>query len=239
MGYECLLTGLPELHAGAEAPMTTESLVLLLQETLADKDLRQLDLLRMTNEDELFRSRLEEYDDSIIDCPAWWDEVRDVLSEQDLLTQLRYEHGQKEGNRFVRAWFAYNQDLNNVLAATICRKHGFDVRRTIVGQNEVAQILRRNLSQKDFGLSGVMDNLQEVMTLVEIDNLMEREKRMDAIRFMWLEDQTRFIDFSIENVLTYYLQNEMLNRWELLTIEKGEQIFRDIVADFKKGIKID
>ncbi|MBQ0118480.1 MAG: DUF2764 family protein, partial [Bacteroidales bacterium] len=109
----------------------------------------------------------------------------------------------------------------------------------IVGDNEVATILRKNLPQKDFGLSGVMDNLQEVMSIVDIDNLMEREKHMDAIRFCWLDDETRFVHFSLENVLAYYLQNEMLNRWATLTVEQGEQIFRSIVADFKKGIKID
>jgi hypothetical protein len=128
--------------------------------------------------------------------------------------------------------------MNNVLAATICRKHGFDVRKAIVGHNPVAEILRKDKPQKDFGLTGVMDNLSEVMALVEIDNLMEREKMMDAIRFAWLEEKTLFIHFSLENVLAYYLQAEMLNRWELLTVEKGEQVFRELLKDMRKGINL-
>ena len=103
----------------------------------------------------------------------------------------------------------------------------------------LAEILRKNLPAKDFGLGGVMDNLPEVMSLVEVENLMEREKRMDALRFAWLEEETLFVDFSIENVLAYYLQAEMLNRWSLLTVEQGEQVFRTLVADMKKGIKLD
>ena len=133
---------------------------------------------------------------------------------------------------------AGRQEVNNVLAATICRRHGFDVRKAIVGHNPVAEILRKDLPQKDFGLAGVMDNLSEVMALVEIDNLMEREKQMDAIRFAWLEEKTLFVNFSIENVLAYYLQAEMLNRWALLTVEQGEQVFRELVADMKKGIRL-
>ncbi|MCQ2345543.1 MAG: DUF2764 domain-containing protein [Paludibacteraceae bacterium] len=238
MGYECLIAGLPELRAGGEAPLKMEALLTLLDETLTDKDKAQLSLLRMTSDDEIITDMLTRYDDSIIGQPAWWEEIREVLSETDLRTQLLYEYGIKHGSRFVRDWFKYNQDMCNVLVATICRKHGFDVRRMIVGQNEVAQILRKNLPQKDFGLGGVMDNLQEVMSIVEIDNLMEREKRMDAIRFMWLEDATRFINFSAENVLAYYLQSEMLNRWGLLTVEEGEKVFRALVADMKKGINI-
>ncbi len=239
MGYECLMAGLPELKAGGEAPMTMETLLLLLEENLSEKDKPLLDLLRMKSDAPEINELVERYDDSIIDQPDWWENARNTLSEADLRTQLLYEYGQKSKNKFVRKWFAYNQDMNNVLVAAICRKHGFDVRKMIVGQGEVAEILRKNLQQKDFGLGGVMDSLQEIMSLVDIDNLMEREKRMDALRFVWLEEATLFVDFSIENVLAYYLQAEMLNRWSLLTVEQGEKVFRELVADMKKGVNLD
>ena len=239
MGYECLMAGLPELKAGGEAPMTMETLLLLLEENLSEKDKPLLDLLRMKSDAPEISELVERYDDSIIDQPDWWENARNTLSEADLRTQLLYEYGLKSKNKFVRKWFAYNQDMNNVLVAAICRKHGFDVRKMIVGQGEVAEILRKNLQQKDFGLGGVMDRLQEIMSLVDIDNLMEREKRMDALRFVWLEEATLFVDFSIENVLAYYLQAEMLNRWSLLTVEQGEKVFRELVADMKKGVNLD
>lgn len=239
MGYECLMAGLPELKAGGEAPMTMETLLLLLEENLSEKDKPLLDLLRMKSDAPEISELVERYDDSIIDQPDWWENARNTLSEADLRTQLLYEYGLKSKNKFVRKWFAYNKDMNNVLVAAICRKHGFDVRKMIVGQGEVAEILRKNLQQKDFGLGGVMDSLQEIMSLVDIDNLMEREKRMDALRFVWLEEATLFVDFSIENVLAYYLQAEMLNRWSLLTVEQGEKVFRELVADMKKGVNLD
>lgn len=179
------------------------------------------------------------YEDTIIGQPSWWEDAKQNLSETDLRTQLLYEYGLNCKNKFVHSWFAYNQDMNNVLVAVICRKHGFDVRKMIVGKGEVATILRKNLPQKDFGIAAVMDDVQDIMSLVDIDNLMEREKRMDALRFRWLDNATRFVDFSIENVLAYYLQTEMLNRWEVLTVEQGEKVFRDLVADMKKGISLE
>ena len=30
----------------------------------------------------------------------------------------------------------------------------------------------------------------------------------------------------------------MLDRWSLLTVEQGEKVFRELVADMKKGIKL-
>ena len=238
MGYECLLAGLPDLKAGGEAPMTMEALLELLGETLTEKDLELLNLLRMPSDAEQVLALIEQYDETIIGQPTWWEDAREVLSEADLRTQVQYEIGLSSKNAFIRKWFAFNQDMNNVLAATICRRHGFDVRKAIVGQSPVAEILRKDLPQKDFGLAGVMDNLSEVMALVDINNLMEREKQMDAIRFAWLEEKTLFVNFSLENVLAYYLQAEMLNRWAVLTVEQGEKVFRELVSDMKKGINL-
>ena len=239
MGYECLLAGLPELKAGADAPMTTEALLEQLEDTLSDGDKQLLALLRKKNDDEDILEQIRRYDETLIGQPDWWEEARQRLSEEDLRTQVLYEHGLNCKNRFVRAWYAYNRDMNNVLVATICRKHGFDVSRMIVGRGAVADILRKNLPQKDFGLAGVLDDVQDIMSLVEVENLMEREKRMDALRFQWLDNATLFIDFSVENVLAYYLQTEMLNRWAVLTVEQGEKVFRELVADMKKGITLD
>ena len=238
MGYECLLAGLPDLKAGGEAPMSMGDLLTLFGETLSEKDLHLLDVLRMPSDAPEVLDLIAQYDETIIGQPSWWEDAREVLSEADLRTQVLYEIGLTSKNHFIRKWFAFNQDMNNVLAATICRRHGFDVRKAIVGHNPVAEILRKDLPQKDFGLAGVMDNLAEVMALVEIDNLMEREKQMDAIRFAWLEEKTLFVDFSLENVLAYYLQAEMLNRWALLTVEQGEKVFRELVSDMKKGINL-
>ena len=239
MGYECLLAGLPELKAGGDAPMTTEALLEQLEDTLSDGDKQLLALLRKKNDDEDILEQIRQYDDTLIGQPDWWEEARQRLSEEDLRTQVLYEHGLYCKNRFVRSWYAYNRDMNNVLVATICRKHGFDVSRMIVGRGAVADILRKNLPQKDFGLAGVLDDVQDIMSLVEVENLMEREKRMDALRFQWLDNATLFIDFSVENVLAYYLQTEMLNRWAVLTVEQGEKVFRELVADMKKGITLD
>ena len=47
MGYEYLLTGLPEIHAGDMAPMSMEALDILFDEHLRSKDKEQLRLLKV------------------------------------------------------------------------------------------------------------------------------------------------------------------------------------------------
>ena len=129
--------------------------------------------------------------------------------------------------------------MNNVLVATICRKHGFDVKKKIVGEGEVAETLRSHPTQKDFGLNEVAGDFDAILALSQIDDLMAREKAMDALRFEWLQERTEFDFFSIEQVLAYCLEAEMLHRWSLLTIEEGERVFRELVAEMKKGINLD
>lgn len=203
MTYEYLLTGLPELKAGSDAPISIEKLDELLDEQLRGSDKTMLDLLRKPIDEETL----------------------------DL--------GLKAKNRFIREWFAFNRDMNNVLVAQICRKHGFDVKQRIVGEGEVAEQLRTHTTQKDFGLNELSGDFTAILALAQIEDLMQREKAMDAVRFEWLHDRTEFDFFSPEMVFAYYLEALMLHRWSILTVEEGERIFRELVADMKKGVRLD
>jgi len=186
------------------------------------------------------------------DSPISLEKLEEFLDEQlsesdkKMLDLLRVpidaetlEQGLSAKNRFVREWFAFNRDMNNILVAQICRKHGFDPKTQIIGEDVIAEQLRTHLSQKDFGLNEVMDDATELLALAQIEDLMAREKAMDAIRFEWLQSRTEFDFFSAEMVFAYYLEAVMLHRWSLLTIEEGEKVFRQIVADLKKGVKLD
>ena len=180
---------------------------------------------------------LEKLDELLDEClspsdKTMLDLLRVPMDEQTL------EQGLQSSNRFVRAWFGFNQDMNNVLVAQICRKHGFDLKQQIVGQGEVAEQLRTHATQKDFGLSEVMDEYQEILSLAQIEDLMAREKAIDAIRFEWLQSRTEFDYFSAEMVFAYYLEAVMLHRWSILTVEEGEKVFRALVADMKKGVRL-
>ena len=177
--------------------------------------------------EELFDELLSASDKALLDL------LRAPMNEETL------KQGLKAKNRFIRDWFGFNQDMNNVLVAQICRKHGFDVKTQIVGDGEVAEQLRSHSSQKDFGLNEMPGDYQTILALAQIDDLMQREKAMDAIRFEWLQDRTEFDFFSSEMVFAYYLEALMLHRWSILTVEQGEKIFRDLVADMKKGVRLD
>lgn len=220
MSYEFLIAGLPDLKK--DTLLSTEALTELLEEQLCEKDKR------------LWRSL----------TPDPSPEGEGSKETQNYVVKIAEE----AKNEFLRAWFGFNRDLNNILTAAICRKHNLNLREQIkvesekeserLGVNSVAQQILSNPNAKDFGLTGTTPIVEQVLRIAAMDNLLEREKAIDAIREAWLEERTMFDSFGIEKVLAYWLQNEILHRWDKLTMETGERVFRELVNDMKKSIKI-
>lgn len=216
-----------ELDLDTKQTLSEEQLVEQIHEALTDGDRKVFDLLLMQPNDQKITALLEANEDLAQDSP---------LKEEDLRWQLVYAEGAKAENKLVREWFAFNLTLNNVLAAAICRKHNFDLKKSIVGDGEVQELLRTS-TQKDFGLGAVLDNADTILRLCEVEDLYEREKKTDALRWEWLEQQTLFNYYELENVLVYYLRSKMLHRWDLLNVEEGTKVFKALVADMKRDIK--
>lgn len=160
-----------------------------------------------------------------------------VLPEDQLAVGY-YSYGMKCGNRFLSDWFEFNLNLNNVLAALMCRKFGFDIKTAVLGSNEIAEALRTS-GARDFGLAGTFDQMEEVLRIAEMTDLYEREKRLDALRWNWLEDHTFFHFFSAERIWAFWLKSELIHRWEDLTTEKGKTVFRQLMDNFRKEVKFD
>lgn len=207
--------------------LTPEQLETEIRENLSKTDLKAFDMLCMKPDDERITALLEENEELRTESP---------LREEDLRAQLLYQEGMRSSNAFVREWFGFNLNLNNILAAVICRKHGFDIKKTIVGEGEVQDALRSS-NQKDFGLSATLPEIDDILRLSDVEDLYEREKKTDALRWAWLEEKTLFSYFEAENVFAYWLQAQMLFRWDILNKEEGARIFRELIADMKRDIK--
>lgn len=160
------------------------------------------------------------------------------VSNEDYLSSLYYEFAMKSDNQFLRDWFEFSLNINNILTAIACRKHGFDVRTQVIGNNEVAQTLRSS-NARDFGLQGIFEQLDTVLRIAEEPNLLSREKQIDALKWQWLDDHTFFNYFGVEKVLAFVLKSELIERWKPLTMEKGTEIFRELLGNLKEGVNFD
>lgn len=156
---------------------------------------------------------------------------------ENRLTDLYYAYAVKCRNQFVSSWFAFNQVINNVLVALTARKYKWDVASLIVGDSEICDSLRTS-NARDFGLGSDVDCLDQLVKISETEELLEREKKIDQLRWNWMEEATFFNYFTVERLFVFLLQLEMIERWISLDKEKGNQMFRKIIANLKDEVQI-
>ena len=63
---------------------------------------------------------------------------------------------------------------------------------------------------------------------------MDRERKLDLLKWNWIDENTFFNYFSIERVFAYLLQLEMIERWVSLDKVAGEKMFRSLIGGMKK-----
>lgn len=156
---------------------------------------------------------------------------------EDRLSCLYFEYAMKSRNSFVSSWFSFNLTMKNVMVALTARKYKMEVSSLIVGNTDVCETLRTS-NARDFGLQGEVDEMEQFIKISEIVDLVEREKKMDQLRWKWMEDASFFHYFTIERLFVFLLQIEMIERWISLDKEKGSELFRNLIDQLKEEVEI-
>lgn len=163
-------------------------------------------------------------------------EGSDILPE-DRLASMYFAYAMKCKNRFVSDWFTFNLTVNNILVALTARKYKLEAASLIVGDTDICRALRTS-NARDFGLATEVEYLEPLMKICEVEELVEREKKIDQLRWNWMEDATFFNYFTVERLFVFLLQLEMIERWISLDKEKGNQLFRSMIAALKDEVQI-
>ena len=156
---------------------------------------------------------------------------------EDQLAGLYYAYAIGCSNSFVSRWFEFNLNINNILIALAGRKYRFDTSAAIVGDNEIAVALRSS-SSRDFGLTGSVDYFETLQRISEESDMYERERRIDLLKWKWLDENTFFDYFTIERIFAYLLKLDILERWHQMNRETGEKKFREILQTLKNEIAV-
>lgn len=156
---------------------------------------------------------------------------------EDYLSALYYEYAMNCKNKFIASWFEFNLSVNNILLALTARKYKEDVTQSIVGQTDVCEALRTS-GARDFGLTGEVDYFDTLMKISELTDLVDRERKIDALKWAWMEDAVFFNYFTIERIFVFLLRLEIVERWISLDKEKGSQLFRSMIDSLKNDVQI-
>jgi hypothetical protein len=127
--------------------------------------------------------------------------------------------------------------VTNILTALIARKNGWGVSDYIQGDNEVNEMIREN-NTHDFGLRNEYDYMVDLLKIVDVEDPVEKERKLDALKWMWLDEIEEKDIFSIEAVFVYLVKLEILERWSVLDVENGKRIFREIIENLRGEARV-
>ena len=185
-----------------------------------------------TAPDKKFPSYFYEFSELYLNTPE-----EERFGIEDKLHGFYYHYAMKCGNKFVSDWFELNLNVNNILAAMAARKYKMDVAKVAVGTNFVAEALRSS-NARDFGLADDLEYFEQLTRINDTVDLVEREKKIDLLKWNWMEDNTFFNYFTIEKIFVFLMKLEMIERWVSLDKEKGNEMFRKLIDQLKDEVQI-
>ncbi|MBA7576968.1 hypothetical protein ES708_18814 [subsurface metagenome] len=147
----------------------------------------------------------------------------------DSLYAAYYDYLGKKDSDFFKSYSLFESSLRKVIAAFRARSQGLDMEISVPGSDEITDTILANRTASDFGLKYILPYIGEMVEVFKEDTL-NREKKLDRIRFSFLENFTGEDPFKEDCVYAYIFKLLLLERWQMLDREKGKQIVSNIVT---------
>lgn len=152
--------------------------------------------------------------------------------EKNLL-EAYYRACTRSKSRFLKAWAEFDRTLRNIAAAVSARALGRETAQVLIGSGPVVEQLRRS-SAADFGLRGELGYIDTVLAAVnEEQNLVEKEHKIDLIRWNESQELSVYDYFNIDFILSYLVRMNIVARWSLLDKERGHRMFERLLGDLE------
>ncbi len=149
---------------------------------------------------------------------------QDAVSFDRALFAAYFEACARSRSRLIREWSEADRNLRNVAAALTARSAGRAVEEVVVGEGGVVDQLVRS-SAADFGLRGELSYIDTVIGAVSDEpNLIEKERKIDMVRWDVVEELMAGEYFSADYVLGYLIKVNIVARWSALDPEVGREI---------------
>lgn len=159
-----------------------------------------------------------------------FDDVDRSVPFEKAIFEAYYAECARSSSGFLREWAAFDKALRNVSAAITARRLDRPVAEVLVGDDEIVAGLTKS-SAVDFGLKGELPWIDSLLAaLAEDVNMIDKEHRIDQIRWEHTEEMTAFDYFNIDVVLAYLIRVNLVHRWCALDVERGREMYRKLVS---------
>ena len=156
-------------------------------------------------------------------------EYADRYTNFESLYAEYYQYLGEKDSYFFKEYSLFESSLRKVVAAFRARNQGLDIETSVPGSDEITDTILANRTASDFGLKNIFPYIGEMVEVLKADTL-NREKKLDIIRFSFLENFTGEDPFKEDCIYAYIFQLLLLERWQMMDREKGKQIVSNIVT---------
>lgn len=134
-------------------------------------------------------------------------------------------------SHLLREWSNLDRTIRNIVAATVARRQGIAIESVIVGEDSTTESLARS-SAADFGLRAELPFVEQLVTAVADEhNMIEKERKIDNIRWAELAELSTFDYFDLNAVIAYLVRVNMVARWAALDAKTGREMFERLVSE--------
>jgi len=145
-------------------------------------------------------------------------------NEENLNTHF-YRAAMNCKNRFIRLWFALDLEIRNRKVDFIAGKMGRESSQYKVQVNNNA----------DLGLDE--EQLQRLQTIFANRNILEKEQQLDKFKWDYITGLNKYGEFNMDVILVFLAKGKLIDRWNKLDRETGEQMFRKLVDEVRGTFK--
>lgn len=167
-------------------------------------------------------------------------ENKDRFSEAEWevkLTKAYFKEAMKTENNFLNQWMEFELNLKNILLIMSNRKQSLPFSEIVIEANEIAETMKDNPAA-DFSTQPSIDFMNPVIKIIETENVIEREKKIDALKWRKLEEMTFFNYFTVEAILSFIIKLMIIERWVILKQETGKDFLPSMLHSFTEKIKM-
>jgi len=244
MSLVYLITGLPRLGLDSHPPITRAqftrralnnmpegsgcrdlNLLLLLEDVDATTRRAHQDILGMVPVGE---ERRKPFSDRPL--PAWLSEDR----PHHVLMRLWRRHiYQRATSSFLKKWARESLNLAELIAALLCRQEEMNKDAFLTqmegGFDSTWRMAVSHYEDPDLGLSKRLNFYQHVVEALRLEDFVEMERRLEALRWRTINTCLGLNTFSVEAVLAYYLKLRILERRAARNEELGNAVLEKML----------
>jgi len=162
------------------------------------------------------------------------EETIEKVKAEVILFKMYTDYLKSFSNTFLSDFLQFEINQKNIFTALTGRKYEMEYATELIGSGDVVDALIKSRS-RDFGLANELEYTESLIQIYEEENILERELKVDRLKWNYLDESTFFNYFTIERVLAFVYKLQIVERWIALDEEEGKKMFQKLLSELESS----